>query len=75
MTPRTNHQPASLAFGKRGACALESAFYILKRINSLLSQVSSSSNTGSIRDGPYWAPRKNSLELIELSGINKVSLI
>jgi hypothetical protein len=28
-----------------------------------------------IRDNPYWNSRKNSLELIELSGINKVSLV
>ena len=34
-----------------------------------------SPNTGSIRDDPYWIPRKNSLELIELSSINKVSLV
>ena len=33
---------------------------------------SSCSNTGSIRDYPYWTSRKNSLELIELSSINKV---
>ena len=38
-------------------------------------QVSSCSNTGSIRDGPYWTSRKNSLKLIELSSINKVSLV
>ena len=31
--------------------------------------------TGSIRDDPYCISRKNSLELIELSSINKVSLI
>jgi hypothetical protein len=36
--------------------------------------VSSGSNTGSIRDNPYWTSRKNSLGLIELSSINKVSL-
>ena len=30
---------------------------------------------GSIRDNPYWTSRKNSLELIELSSINKVSLV
>ena len=29
----------------------------------------------SIRDDPYWTSRKNSLELIELSSINKVSLV
>ena len=34
-----------------------------------------SSSTGSIRDDPYWTSRKNSLELIELSSINKVSLV
>ena len=31
--------------------------------------------TGSIRDYSYWTSRKNSLELIELSSINKVSLV
>ena len=40
-----------------------------------LGQVSSCSNTGSIRDDPYWTSRENSLELIELSSINKVSLV
>ena len=29
---------------------------------------------GSIRDDPFWTYRKNSLELIEISSINKVSL-
>jgi hypothetical protein len=37
--------------------------------------VSSCSNTGSIRDDPYWTSRKNSLELIEISSINKVGLV
>ena len=37
--------------------------------------VSSGSNTGSIRDDPYWTFRKNILELIELSSLNKVSLV
>ena len=37
--------------------------------------VSSSGKTESIRDDPYWTSRKNSLELIELSSINKVSLV
>ena len=32
-------------------------------------------NTGSTRDDPYWTSLKNSLELIELSTINKVSLV
>ena len=40
-----------------------------------LVQVSSCSNTGSIRDDPYWTSRKNSLKLIEPSSINKVSLV
>jgi hypothetical protein len=31
--------------------------------------------TASIREGLYWTSRKNSLELIELSSINKVSLV
>jgi hypothetical protein len=30
---------------------------------------------GSIRDDPYWISKENSLELIELSSINKVSLV
>ena len=34
-----------------------------------------SSNTGSIRDDPYWTSRKNSRELIEPSSVNKVSSI
>ena len=33
------------------------------------------SNTGSIRDDPYWTSRKNSLELIKIPSINKVSLV
>jgi hypothetical protein len=33
------------------------------------------SNIGSIRDDSSWISRKNSLELIELSSINKVSLV
>ena len=33
------------------------------------------SNTGSIRGDPDWISGKNSLELIELSSINKVSLV
>ena len=41
---------------------------------SLLLSISFCSNTGSIRDDPYWISRKNSVELIELSSINKVSL-
>jgi hypothetical protein len=48
----------------------------LSSINKVnLVQVSSYSNTGSIRDDPYWTSRENSLELIELSSINKVSLV
>ena len=34
----------------------------------------SCSNTGSIRDDPYWTSRRNNLELIELSSINEISL-
>ena len=33
------------------------------------------SNTGLIIDDPYWTSRENSLELIELPSINKVSLV
>ena len=35
-----------------------------------LGWVSSCSNTGSIRDDPYWTSRENNLELIELSSTN-----
>ena len=40
-----------------------------------LVEVSFCSNTGSIRDDPYWTYRKNILELIVVSSINKVSLV
>ena len=40
-----------------------------------LVQDSSCSNTGSIRDDPYWTSRKNSFKMIELSSINNVSLV
>ena len=33
------------------------------------------SNTGSIRDDPYWTSGENSSELVELSSINKVSVV
>ena len=36
---------------------------------------SSGSNIESIKDDPNWTSRKNSKELIELSSINKVSLV
>jgi hypothetical protein len=50
---------------------------------SLSSPISSSSNTelirenitGPFKDNPYWTSRENSLELIELSSINKVSIV
>ena len=32
-------------------------------------------NNGCVRDDPYWISRKNSLELIDLSSANKVSLV
>ena len=52
---------------------------MLMKVSSIskvsLVQVSSCSNTVSIRDDSYWTSRKNSLELIELSSINKVSLV
>ena len=37
--------------------------------------ISFCSNTGSVGDDSYWTSRKNSLELIELSSINKISLV
>ena len=47
--------------------------YVIKIIQGI--QFLSCSNTGSIRDDPHRTCRKNSLELIELSSINKVSLV
>ena len=44
-------------------------------IAEYLAQVSFCSNTGSIIDIVYWTFRKNSLQLIELSSINNVSLV
>ena len=41
----------------------------------LVNWVSTYRNSGSIRDDPYWTSRENSLKLIELSSINKVSLV
>ena len=35
----------------------------------------SCSNTGSIRDDPYWTSKANSLELIELSSLNIVASV
>ena len=40
-----------------------------------LDYVSSCSSTRSIKEDPYWTFRKNSLELIELSSVNQVSLV
>ena len=45
-----------------------------RAIKVSLVQVSSCSNTGLIND-PYCTSRKNSLELIELFSINKVSFV
>ena len=48
----------------------------LSSINKVsLVKVSFCSNTGSIRDDPYWTSRKNSLEVMEISSINKVSFV
>ena len=47
---------------------------VVKNHNKVsLTRVSFCSNTESIRDDPYWTSRKNSLQLIELSSINKVN--
>jgi hypothetical protein len=50
------------------------AFTGLQQYKISLVWVSFCSNTGSMRDDSYWTFRENSLELIELSSINKVSL-
>jgi hypothetical protein len=57
------HDPS--AFERRKGHFRQNLRYI-----NLLYPVSSCSNTGSIRDDPYWTSRKNSSELIELSSIN-----
>ena len=50
---------------------------IFKKIASSVKhlRVSFCSNTGSIGDDLYWTSNKNSLELIDLSSTNKVSLV
>ena len=40
-----------------------------------LAQVLPESNTGLISDYLYWTSSKNSPELIELSSVNKISLV
>ena len=48
----------------------------LSSINKVsLVQVSTCSNTRSIRDDTYWTSREKSLVLIQLSSMNKVSLV
>ena len=48
----------------------------LSSINEVsLVKVSSCSKTGSIRDDLYCTSKKNTLELIELSSLKKVSLV
>ena len=56
--------------GRNLKCTVKSKFLICNLTGFLMC-----SNTGSIRDDPYWTSRKNSLELIELSSIIKVSLV
>ena len=48
---------------------------LLKRCINYRTILNYCGNTGSINDDPYWTSRKNSLELIELSSVNKVSLV
>jgi hypothetical protein len=57
------------------SCQNKCPFRTYRVIKVSLVQVFSCSNTGSIRDCPQWTSRENSLELIELSSINKVSLV
>ena len=52
-------------------CRKSERGYWTSRESSLV-LVSSCSNTGSIRDDLYW---KNILELVDLSTVNKVSLV
>ena len=58
-----------------GIKSLRSRLDSKKDTLSLKLSRASCSNTGSIRDDPYWTSRKNSLKLMELSSINKVSLV
>ena len=73
----------------RGQCMRGQSFISVTRIGSKLievcllirilkspgSLVFCGNNTGSIKDDPYWTSRDNSLELIKLSSISKVSLV
>ena len=47
----------------------------MKLVSFRLPPVQTCSNTGSIKDDLHWTSRENSLELIELSSINKVSFV
>ena len=47
----------------------------IRFIQFVLCRFPVSPNIESIRNDPYWTSRKNSVELIELSSINKVSLV
>ena len=58
--------------GKRGSY-FDSLNSYFESLNSYFSLGFPCSNIGSIRDDPYLTSRKNSIEPIELSSINKVS--
>jgi hypothetical protein len=73
------YELARLQYGYLDFCKMQfDNFFSITRTKMLLillCQKPASCNTGSIRDGPSWTPSENSLELIELSSINKFSLV
>ena len=73
LVSRTRKPKVLSTRDEKGKCLELIELYSVNKVS--LVWVSSCSNTGSIRDDPYWSSRKNSLELIELSSINKISLV
>ena len=68
--------PVEVQQGLRGLDLIELSSINIQLVYFRFSPVlqSACGSTGSIRDDSHWTSRKNSLELIELSCINKVSL-
>jgi hypothetical protein len=52
----------------------EKSKYVYNVFSKIIGGVSVS-ETGPIREDPYWTSRENSLGLIKLSSVNKVSLV
>ncbi len=75
--PKLNHTKIIECFNEHMSEG-KYAKYAHKRMLSILLSIkpaSSRSNTELIRDDPYWISWKNSLKQLQLSSINKVSLV